>query len=100
MYKTKHLLITAVLAMFCLIASGQNKKKDQDDAEALKGYFTLATDQPASPDEEGFIRRWMMLEPISKPNRTNRVFTDSYTRKALTETYFKADICCYNNRRL
>ena len=89
MYNTRYLLITVLLALFCQISSGQNKKKDQDVADALKGYFTPATDQPSSPDEEGFIRRWMILEPISKPNRTNRVFTDTYTRKALTETYFK-----------
>ena len=89
MSNTRYLLIAVVFFLFCQISSGQNRKKDQDVAEALKGYFTLATDLPASPDEEGFIRRWMMLEPISKPNRTNRVFTDTYTRQALTQTYFK-----------
>lgn len=88
--KINRLLLIAVICMFCCqISSGQNRKKDQAVAEALKGYFTLATDEPATPDDEGFIRRWMMLEPISKPNRTNRVFTDTYTRDALTKTYFK-----------
>lgn len=32
----------------------------------------------ASPDEEGFVRRWLLRDPIDKPNRTNTVFTDSY----------------------
>lgn len=89
MKNIKYLLITVICVFCCQIVSGQNKKKDQAVAEALKGYFTLATDEPASPDDEGFIRRWMMLEPISKPNRTNRVFTDSYTRDALSVQYFK-----------
>jgi len=71
------------------IMEGKGRKSDAAKAEALKGYFTLADDQPAQPDDEGFIRRWMMLEPISKPNRTNRVFTDSYTREALTKIYFE-----------
>ncbi|MBR5834519.1 MAG: acetylxylan esterase, partial [Bacteroidales bacterium] len=31
----------------------------------------------------GFIRRWTLLEPISKPNPTNTVFVDSYIRENL-----------------
>ena len=38
-------------------------------------YFSPATATPAKPDEEGFIRRWMLLEPIDKPNSGNTVFT-------------------------
>lgn len=41
-----------------------------------------------TPDEKGFIRRWLLLEPINKPNRTNTVFTDSYLRKAFDTIYF------------
>lgn len=40
------------------------------------------------PDADGFIQRWLLLEPISKPNRTNTVFTDSYIRKAFDTLYF------------
>ena len=32
----------------------------------------------ALPDDEGFVRRWLLRNPIDKPNRTNTVFTDSY----------------------
>jgi hypothetical protein len=31
-----------------------------------------------TPDADGFIQRWLLLEPINKPNRSNTVFTDSY----------------------
>ena len=45
-------------------------------------YFSPVTTQVAKPDNEGFIRRWSVLEPMVKPNRSNVVFTDSYIRDA------------------
>ena len=50
---------------------------------ALAPYFTVPADGPMQPDELGFIRRWLLLEPISKPNRGNTVFVDSYIRENL-----------------
>ena len=32
-------------------------------------YFSPATSNTISPDNEGFIQRWLLLEPIDKPNR-------------------------------
>ena len=52
-------------------------------------YFSPATATPAQPDNEGFIRRWMLLEPIDKPNSGNTVFTDSYLREHFNMQYFK-----------
>ena len=52
-------------------------------------YFKPATATPATPDSEGFIRRWMLLEPIDKPNSGNTVFTDSYLREHFNREYFK-----------
>lgn len=43
---------------------------------------------PVSPDENGFIRRWTIIEPINKPNSGNTVFTDSYILAELTKEYF------------
>lgn len=45
-------------------------------------YFTPASNKTMTPDEDGFIRRWMLLEPFNKPNRSNIVFVDSYIRDA------------------
>lgn len=55
----------------------------------LEDYFTPSNDVPMSPDAKGFIRRWTILEPIEKPNRSNTVFTDSYLRDAFSTVYFK-----------
>ena len=51
----------------------------------LETYLRPAAEGKAMPDSEGFVRRWMLRDPISKPNRSNTVFTDTY----LNETFPK-----------
>ncbi len=52
-------------------------------------YFSTVTTPSAQPDDEGFIRRWLLLEPIDKPNSGNTVFTDTYLREHFNREYFK-----------
>jgi len=52
-------------------------------------YFSPVTSPSAQPDQDGFIRRWLLLEPIDKPNSGNTVFTDSYLREHFNREYFK-----------
>ena len=52
-------------------------------------YFSKVTTPTAQPDQDGFIRRWMLLDPIDKPNSGNTVFTDSYLREHFNREYFK-----------
>ena len=52
-------------------------------------YFSAVTTPSAQPDENGFIRRWLLLEPIDKPNSGNTVFTDTYLREHFYREYFK-----------
>ncbi len=52
-------------------------------------YFEKSTAEPLATQSDGFIRRWLVLEPISKPNRGNTVFTDSYIRTEFAKEYFK-----------
>ncbi len=59
-----------------------------DSSTALEKYLVPAAGPSAVPDEEGFLRRWLLLEPISKPNRSNTVFTDSYLREVFSTPYF------------
>ena len=60
-----------------------------DVERTIAPYFTPATTKKMTPDPDGFIQRWLLLEPIDKPNRTNTVFTDSYLRNAFDTLYFK-----------
>jgi hypothetical protein len=55
---------------------------------SIDGYFTPVSSEESIPDKDGFIQRWSLLEPISKPNRSNTVFTDSYLRAAFDTLYF------------
>jgi len=71
------------------LSSGAN---GQDTAPApatgLSPYFQPVTQGLTTPDSDGFLRRWLLLEPIDKPNRSNTGFTATYVRQALTTQYF------------
>ncbi len=73
----KKLFVGMLLALGCVSANAQEK------------YFSPAGAEAVSPDGEGFIRRWTVLEPISKTNRSNTVFVDSYLREVFAKEYFK-----------
>ena len=56
-------------------------------AADLAPYFQPAGAGSIAPDADGFLRRWLLLEPIAKPNASNTGFTRAYVRQALTEDY-------------
>ncbi len=60
----------------------------RDTVRSIAPYFIQAKKSKKTPDAQGFIQRWLLLEPIDKPNRSNTVFTDSYIREAFTTEYF------------
>ena len=68
--------------------SAINSTVTTDTTRSIASWFTPATTKKKTPDAEGFIQRWLLLEPINKPNRSNTVFTDSYIRKAFDTVYF------------
>jgi len=60
-----------------------------DDApRSIAPYFTPATSSPKKPDADGFLQRWLLLEPINKPNRSNTPFVGTYVRNAFNTEYF------------
>ena len=73
---------------FATLMSVQGYAQNKETASRLATYFSPGTTDVISPDDDGFIRRWLLLEPIDKPNHSNTVFTDSYIRKAFTTEYF------------
>ena len=68
--------------------SQNNEAVAGDTVRSIDPYFVPATKTGISPDEDGFIQRWLLLEPIEKPVRTNTLFTDSYLRNAFDTLYF------------
>jgi len=76
-------LLVACLAFPALAAGGS------PPLQGLSPFFEPATSAPKAPDADGFVQRWLLLEPIIKPNRSNAGFTGSYVRTALTTEYFR-----------
>jgi hypothetical protein len=82
-------LIVLVSLGGLVTAESTNSGTATDDAaSSLAPYFKPADSTPMAPDSDGFLQRWLLLEPINKPNRTNTVFTDSYIREAFNTEYF------------
>jgi hypothetical protein len=61
---------------------------DNDSARSITPFLTPATVKKKSPDADGFIQRWLLLEPINKSIRSNLVFTDSYLKTEFETDYF------------
>lgn len=109
LFRQKAGLIACLCSLMCLPGLAQNNREQSNREQSnptqsnrarnnqaqrewtsppLSDYFTPPTTAVMSPDEDGFIRRWLLLEPIDKPNRSNTVFTDSYIRQAFATEYF------------
>ncbi len=67
---------------------GIGRSATPDHPHTLSPYFNAAAASPKSPDADGFLQRWLLLEPINKPNRGNTVFTDTYVRSTFATEYF------------
>lgn len=81
---TMHLWLAALTALALPLVAAETNNPPR----SLVPYFTPATSSPKPPDADGFLQRWLLLEPIKKPIRSNTVFTDSYVREAFSAEYF------------
>ena len=54
-------------------------------------YFTPVASgaEPSQPDDQGFIRRWRLMEPIAVDVRSNVIFTDSWLRNKFADELAK-----------
>ena len=85
----KYCMLAIALMMSVAIHAQRENWKVADKGPSIDNYVTPVTSEAVCPDNEGFIRRWTLLEPIDKPNRGNTVFTDSYIKQHLGMEYFK-----------
>jgi len=83
----RNLKILPALAA-CLAAPALAAAAPAAAPQGLAPFFAPATATPKAPDADGFLQRWLLLEPIVKPNRSNAGFTGTYVREALTTEYF------------
>jgi hypothetical protein len=87
------MLVLGIVVVILLQGSATPEKATgnaniSDTTRSLLSYFIPATSSPKAPDASGFLQRWLLLEPINKPNRSNTVFTDSYIRNNFSIEYF------------
>ena len=81
--KTILCLVSASLLSLQAFAAGEGERAE------LGHYFAPATAEPITPDSEGFIRRWTILEPIAKNFSSNAQLTDNFLMETMSEEYFK-----------
>ncbi|NLX26451.1 MAG: acetylxylan esterase [Lentisphaerae bacterium] len=73
-----------ILIAMSLQASAQNAPVRTSYAP----YFTEAKAGAKAPDADGFIQRWLLLEPIKNSLRSNAGFTEEYIRGEVYTDYF------------
>jgi hypothetical protein len=83
------LLVITIFLVFFIAPAGADNNAKVSETKTIAPYFLKATSSPKATDTDGFLLRWLLLEPIIKPNRSNTVFTDSYVREAFYTEYFK-----------
>lgn len=76
-------LVSASLLTLAAFAAGEGERAKLGD------YYAPATVAPTTPDSEGFIRRWTILEPIAKNFSSNSMLTDNFLSEVMAEEYFK-----------
>lgn len=62
-----------------------------DTTHTLTRHFKLATNTKIAPYTNGFIHRWLVLEPIKKDIARNNIFTDNYLRSEFKNNNFSED---------
>src|SRR5688572_29656581 len=62
-----------------------------DTTHTLSKHFTLASDVRKTPDANGFIQRWLVLEPIRKDIARNNILTEKHLRTTFSTDNFSND---------
>ena len=62
-----------------------------DTTHTLLKHFTLASNVQKAPDANGFIQRWLVLEPVKKDIARNNILTDNYLRTTFSTDNFSND---------
>ena len=86
--KTLRKIVILVFGVLAVAAYPAGSAAPEEGPRSIAPYFTPATLSPRAPDADGFLQRWLLLEPIKKPIRSNAVFTDSWVRNEINTEYF------------
>lgn len=62
-----------------------------DTTHTLTKHFIPATKEPKLPDANGFVQRWLVLEPIRKEIPRNNILNEKYLRTTVSTDNFSDD---------
>src|SRR5688572_29236940 len=62
-----------------------------DTTHTLTKHFTVASNVKKAPDANGFIQRWLVLEPVKKDIPRNNILTEKYLRTTFFTDNFSTD---------
>ena len=74
----------AVLAGAAMLTSTAGAQALRREVPAL----TRAASSAKPPDANGYLQRWLLLDPVTIPIRSNQQLTDSFVQAALKKEYF------------
>ena len=80
------------IANLCIVCEGKEVDIDWIQFKNRTTYMKPASATSLQPDEEGFIRRWLLLEPIKQDIPSNTVFTNTWLREAFGKEYFNGQL--------
>lgn len=80
-------LIRLAFVGISLLVSSTMMAQGKKLPTAIAPYFSSVRTPQTAPDDDGFIRRWMLLEPVHVPIKSNTIFTDSYLREQFVSVY-------------
>ena len=81
-YRTPALAVAACAALVVMPAASD------DSAPAYAPHFTRAATPSKAPNADGFLQRWLLLEPIRIQIRSNQELVDSFVQTNLKKEYF------------
>src|SRR5688572_22306655 len=62
-----------------------------DTTHTLTKHFIQASNIKKAPDANGFIQRWLVLEPVRKDITRNNILTEKYLRTTFSTDNFSSD---------
>ncbi|MBQ5404484.1 MAG: family 43 glycosylhydrolase [Bacteroidales bacterium] len=94
-YSGQYLTVTAPLKYtpkgitdICIVCEGEAVTVDYVQFKNKEKYFSEPKTAESKPDKDGFLKRWLLLEPITNGINTNVIFVDSYLEKTFNEANY------------
>jgi hypothetical protein len=87
--------VISILLSWNVLVINASERVDQTqsaafgNARGVPNYLTHSNSAEKTPDPNGFIQRWLLLEPIRQQSlRSNQQLTDSFVQAAVKREYF------------